>query len=141
MTNSSTLAGRRLFGAYYAATAVFLLLDFAFGLNLRLSFLADLPGWRLAWYLLCALCFLLIWRYPAWSNTVAAGESLLNLSALILYMGSRVIVTTDAVLETGRAPVSANELFNFLISGSAAYAAFWLHSRRARQDLGAQGRK
>ena len=43
-------AAQRLFGAYYGATLLFLILDFAVGLNIRVTFLADLPGWRFGYY-------------------------------------------------------------------------------------------
>lgn len=132
MIQNGTRAAQRLFGAYYGATAVFVLLDFVVGFNIRVAFLSDLPGWRLTWYLLCGLCFLSIWCFPAWTSTVAATESLLNLAALIIAMGSRVIVPTAEILDTGAPPVSPGEILNFLISGSAASAALWFRSRRFR---------
>jgi len=134
MIESPANTARQLFGAYYGATALFLVLDFAVGFNIRVTFLADFPGWRLTWYLLCGLCFLCIWRFPAWTNIVAAGESLLNLSALIIAMGSRVMVPSAAILDTGAPPVSASEVVNFLVSGTAAYAALWFRSRTVKRS-------
>ncbi len=136
MIETPSHAARRLFGAYYGATALFLVLDFVIGFNIRVSFLADLPGWRLTWYLLCGLCFLCIWRFPAWTSVVAAGESLLNLSALIIAMGSRVMVPSAAILDSGAPPVSVSEILNFLISGTAAYAALWFRSRTVKRCHG-----
>ena len=125
--------GQRLFGAYYGATALFFVLDYVFGLNIRVSFLAELPVWRLAWYLFCGACLFAIWRFPRWTNSIAAFESLMNLAALILHMGSRVMVPSAAIMDGGPPPVTAREVINFLISGTAAYAALWLRTRKVRQ--------
>ena len=135
------IPGQRLFAGYYAATAAFLVADYALSFNIRLAFLDDLPAWRFAYYLFCFLCLLLVRRYPAWANVIAASESLVNVSGLILHMGIRVITLSGAAIDSGRPPVSVQEVFNFLISGSAAYMAVWLHSRRVHSQMRAERRK
>lgn len=136
-----TFPGQRLFVAYYAATAVFLIADYAFSFNIRLAFLGDFPAWRFAYYLFCFLCLLLVWRFPAWAIVIAALESLVNVTGLILHMGIRVMTLSDAAIEAGRPPVTVQEICNFLISGSAAYMALWLHSQRVRRQLSAVRRE
>jgi hypothetical protein len=42
---------------YYGATVFFLLLDYVFGLNVRLAFLDALPAAKLAYYGICFFCF------------------------------------------------------------------------------------
>ncbi len=114
----------RILVAYYAATAVFLLLDFALGFNIRLAFLEPLPAARAAYYGVCFACLgLMLWR-PAWTVLVSAFESLVTLSALIISMGMRTLLVTDRVLETGTGLVTMPEIYNFLISGSVAYIAW-----------------
>lgn len=57
---------------YYAATAVFLTLDYGFGINLRAVFLENTPGLRMGYYLVLFCCIgLLLWR-PQWSTFVGA---------------------------------------------------------------------
>ena len=85
----ATPTGRLIFW-YYAATAGFILLDYGASVNVRVAFLDGLPGWRIAYYGFCAVCFLAIQRWPRWSGTIAAGESLINLSALLISTGMRV---------------------------------------------------
>ena len=122
---------------YYAATAVFLLLDYALNINVRLAFLDAWPGWRALYYLGCFGCLgLIVWR-PALTTWVTSVESLLTLSMLIVAMGVRVMSVTDEVLETGRGIVSAEEIANFLIAGSAAWYS-WL---RGSQQLGRELRR
>lgn len=124
-----------IFVAYYGGTVVFVLADYLLDINVRLAFLDGFPGWRALYYLLCAACFILIWRYPAWSQTVAAAESLLTVASLILSMGSRVYVPNDAMIEQGRVPVTPSEIWNFLLSGSAAYLGLITRSSRAKAEL------
>lgn len=135
MGSSSRSPSERLIAFYYGLTLVFVLLDFVFSFNVRLTFLDDSPLWRGAYYLFTAGCFALVWRFPAWSNVVAAGESLLNLSALIISMALRVVIVDDAMLDTGRGAITLNELINFALSGSAGYLALTVHSRAAHRDL------
>ena len=124
-----------LFAAYYAGTLGFALLDYQFSFNVRLSFLDAWPSWRAAYYVFCFVCFLFIWRRPEWSNVIAAAESLVNVSALILGMALKVTVLTDEMVEQGRGAVTVDELLNFLISGSIAYLALVVHGRAAHGEL------
>ena len=107
---------------YYASTALFLFLDFAFEVNLRVAFLASWPAWRAAYYLACFACLgLIAWR-PGLGVPVVTIESLITLSALIIGMGTRVVVSGD-LSPGGRALgfVSIEEVINFVIAGTAAW--------------------
>ena len=111
---------------YYAATAVFLILDFAVDFNVRLSFLEPYPEARLAYYGICFFCLgMMMWR-PAWTELIGAFESLVTLVALIFAMGMRTLVPTDRMLEGTIAPVTIQEVINFILAGSIAYVA-WRH--------------
>lgn len=129
-----------LIAGYYGSTVIFVLLDYVFDFNVRLVFLEQWPGWRALYYVFCFACFLLIWRFPAWSNTIAAAESLITVSALILSMGLRVFVVTDAMIEEGQGVVSLHEVLNFVLSGGVAYVALLTRSRAAEQELRGIGR-
>lgn len=121
---SESNATRRIMVLYYAATAVFLVLDYAAGINVRLAFLDTLPALRAAYYGVCFGCLaLMTWR-PAWTVFVAAFESLVTLSALIISMGVRIMVVTDQMIETGRGFVSFQEIVNFILAGGIAYIAW-----------------
>jgi hypothetical protein len=109
---------------YYAATAVFLLLDYVFGINVRLASLDALPAWRALYYVVCFGCLgLMMWR-PAWSLWVATTESLITLSLLIVSMGVRVMTVSDSLLSTGSGFVTTEEIINFVIAGGAAWIAY-----------------
>lgn len=109
---------------YYAATAVFLLLDYVFGINIRLASLDAMPGWRAFYYVVCFACLgLMVWR-PSWSLWVATTESLITLSLLIVTMGVRVMTVSDSLLSTGSGFVTTEEIINFVIAGGAAWIAY-----------------
>ena len=129
-----TAAGAPLM-IYYAATAVFLVLDLALDLNMRVAFLEDYPAARFAYYGVCFLCLgLIVWR-PALAELVGAFESLVTLVALIITMGMRTMLLTDAILESGTGYVTFPEIVNFLMAGGVAYLAWVLGiSRLARQN-------
>lgn len=122
---------------YYAATALFLLLDYVLGINVRIAFLEPLPMARLGYYAVCFACLGLIWWRPAWTTLIGTFESLVTLIALILGMAMRVMVPTDAIFEENYPIVTYQELLNFMISGSIAYLS-WV--KGLRQLQGSQSR-
>ena len=110
--------------SYYAATALFLSLDYGFGVNVRVAFLESAPGFKVFYYLVCFACLAVMLRWPASSEIVGAVESLATLVALIVNMALRSMIINDEVLETGVGFVTMSEIINFLIAGSAAYASY-----------------
>ena len=117
---------------YYAATALFLGLDFGLGVNVRVAFLESEPGLRIMYYAACFACqVLIVWR-PALTALVGTIESLVTLAALIIHMALRTMLVTDAMLETGTGFVTVPEIVNFAIAGTAAYFAWW-HGLRSLQ--------
>ncbi len=114
---------------YYAATVLFLVLDYALGINIRIAFLDAMPAARLGYYGFCFACLGLIVLRPAWATLVGTFESLVTLIALILGMGLRVLVPNDAIFAENAGFVTVQEMINFLISGSIAYLS-WVKGLR-----------
>ncbi len=111
---------------YYAATVLFLLIDFVLGVNIRVAFLEPFPAARLAYYLLCLGLFaLMLWR-PGWALLIGTIESLVAVVALSFAMALRVMIVTDEMIETGAGFVTTEEVFNYLIVGGIAYFS-WIH--------------
>lgn len=87
--------------SYYLATLLFLVLDYAFGMNVRIAFLETLPALRIAYYGVCLFCLaLIVWR-PEWTVFIATFETLVTMIALIFSMAMKTIFVTDQMLETG----------------------------------------
>jgi len=115
---------------YYAATALFLLFDYVFGINVRVAFLETLPAARSGYYLFCFVCLaLIVWR-PAWALFIGAFESLVAVIALTFGMAMRVLIPTAQMIESGAGLVTIEEVFNFVISGGIAYLA-WIRGLNA----------
>jgi hypothetical protein len=124
------MSAERILPWYYAASVVFLLLDFLAGFNVRVAFLEPWPAARVAYYGVCFACFgLMLWR-PHWAALIGSVESLVTLVALILSMAVRVMIPSDAVIAGTASFVTLQEILNFLISGSIAYLA-WVKGLRA----------
>lgn len=122
----------RILPWYYAATVVFLLLDYFAGINVRVAFLESLPGARAAYYAICFACLaLMIWR-PSWTTLIATFESLVTLIALVISMGGRALVPSDAIFDENASFVTYQEIINFMISGSIAYLS-WIRGLKALQ--------
>ena len=126
---------RNILRIYYAATALFVSLDYGFDVNVRAAFLESAPTLRVGFYLVLFGCFaLVIWR-PAWTNVVGLVESIVTLAALIINMALRSMMVTHDVFATGAGPVTMAEIVNFMIAGGAAYVSYaqgirWLASQR-----------
>lgn len=121
MNNRPATGFSRPIVLYYAATIVFLMLDYGLSVNVRVAALEAYPGLRAGYYLVIFACFgLMLWR-PAWATAIGVVESLATLVALILNMALRSMVVTERMLETGMGFVTTAEIVNFVISGSIAY--------------------
>jgi hypothetical protein len=109
---------------YYAATILFVLLDFVLGINIRAAFLEPFPSARVAYYLFCYGCLaLMLWR-PAWTLVIGVAESLAAIIVMTLSMGMRVLVATPEMLDSGRGFVTTEEIVNYIIVGGIAYVGY-----------------
>lgn len=118
---------------YYAATILFLILDFVLGVNVRVAFLEPFPTARIAYYLVCfGLFALMLWR-PGWTLVIATIESLVAVVALTFSMALRVMIVTDEMIETGVGFVTTEEIFNYLIVGGIAYFS-WVHGIKSLKE-------
>ena len=122
--NAASDLNRKLLIAYYAATAVFLVLDYFGGVNVRLAFLEALPAAKAIYYGICFFCLvLLIWR-PGWTLAVSTIESLVTIVSLTLAIGARIFVISDEMIESGSGYVTPYEVWNYILAGGAAYITY-----------------
>lgn len=115
---------RKFLITYYAATALFLILDLGLDINVRVAFLQAAPGLKYLYYGICFGCLgLMLWQ-PSWTTVIGGVESLATLIALIVNMALRSMIVTDAMIESGTGFVTMPEIMNFLIAGVAAYISY-----------------
>ena len=115
---------------YYLATPVFLLLEFVFDLDLRVSpFIGD-PRWRLVYYVLCFGCMTIILLKPALLVAVGLFECSLNI--VVLFVGAALTWMFPFIPESPdeieiffrENPATLTSVVNFLIVGGMWIVCF-----------------
>lgn len=126
-----SLSIRPLLAYYLGGTPLFFVLDAAWDLSVRASFLDGFSA-RIAYYAFCLVCGGLAWRFPRREAWISLGESAVNLVLLVVgFMAPIFTVAGDlagdpfAPLE---APVTTEGILNFAIAGTVAW---WSFQRRA----------
>ncbi len=121
MSAAPSTTPRPVLQGYYAATIVFLMLDYGAGLNVRIAGLEGFPQLKAGYYLVMFVCLgLTLWR-PGWSTAVGVVESLATLLTLIFSVALRSMLPGEYMRETGPGFAGMAELVNFLIAGSIAW--------------------
>lgn len=125
------LSFRPLLAYYLGGTPFFLLLDAAWDLSVRASFLDSLSA-RIAYYAFCLLCGGLAWRFPRSEPWIGLGESAATIILLVVgFMAPILTVTGDLARDPFapiQPPVTTEGIVNFMI---AATVAWWSFQRRA----------
>lgn len=65
--DASVFTSKPLLRIYYAATLLFVILDYFLNINVRLAFLEAWPEMRAFYYLLLFVCLGLMFLQPGWS--------------------------------------------------------------------------
>jgi len=110
---------------YFYITPLFVLLDYFWGLNIRVAALDTAPIYKNLYYGFCVLCGISMFIIPRYSAVVALFESSINFTMLVLAFFSRYMQTItnlmDDVLSTDFKAVekslTAESITNFAIVG------------------------
>jgi hypothetical protein len=86
--------------AVYWSTPLFVLLDFVYGVSLRIPFLDALPGAKAVYYTADLACAVAITARPRWTAAIGFAESTLNIVLLVLSTGAAYL----GVLESAASP-------------------------------------
>lgn len=121
MSQVPKTASPRVLRAYYAATILFLMLDYGAGLNVRIAGLEGFPQLKAGYYLILFACLgITLWR-PGWATAVGVVESLATMVTLIFSVALRSMFLIAPEPGTGAGFAGVAELVNFLIVGSIAW--------------------
>lgn len=112
-------ASSKWLSIYYDATLLFLVLDLLLGVDIRLSFLAGMPGWRAAYYAFCIACAALMHWRPDVRIMIGAVEGLITMLGLIVSMYLGYLLA--GVKDTGE---FVQVLLNYAISGYFAHLSW-----------------
>ena len=86
--------------AVYLSTPLFVAFDYLYGVSLRIPFLDALPGAKAVYYAAAFGCGIVTVLRPRWTAAIGFGESVANISLLILSTGAAYL----AMLESAASP-------------------------------------
>jgi len=84
---------------YFYITPLFILLDYIYGLNIRISALETMPLYKNLYYGFCILCGICMFIIPRYSAVVALLESSINIMMLVLGIFLPYIRTITALMD------------------------------------------
>ncbi len=84
---------------YFYITPLFILLDYIFGINVRVSALETMPLYKNLYYGFCILCGICMYIIPRYSAVVALFESSINIIMLVLSIYLPFIRTLTALMD------------------------------------------
>ena len=123
--------GRPLPGLFirgvYLSTPLFVALDYLFGVNLRIPFLDALPGAKAVYYMAAFGCGILGIARPQWMAAIGFGESVTNVSLLILTTGAAYLgmlasaASPDVVIVN---PFTPQAVASLVLSASVMAASY-----------------
>ena len=117
---------------YLLATPLFALLDFAFGANVRVTFLDGHPGLRVGYYGVGIACGAIVLARPRLASIVGVTESAANIAFLIIGVYVAYFGMLDDAGGPGAItnPFTPRTVINLLISAAWAYASYVSAARR-----------
>jgi hypothetical protein len=116
---------------YFYITPLFILLDYFWGVNVRVSALDSVPLYKNLYYGFCILCGICMYIVPRYSAVVALFESSINFMMVVLgifvpYV--QTILYMDDILNADfkamEASLNAQSIVNLLIVGSCVILTF-----------------
>jgi hypothetical protein len=111
---------------YYFVTPVFILLDYLWGINVRVAVLDSMPLYKNLYYAFCIICAVGIFAFTKYSAVVALFESAINfvMTILVLFLPyARVLMYMDEVLNAdweAVLPFSPERIVNLFLAGLVA---------------------
>ena len=117
---------------YFYITPLFILLDYIFGINVRVSALDAMPTYKIIYYGFCVLCGICMFIIPRYSAVVALFESTINLIMLIVGFFLQYMQTVTSLMDdvTGsdfnavESSLTFESITNFAIVGSCLLLTF-----------------
>ena len=127
---------------YYYATPIFILLDYLFGINVRVSALDAMPFYKNLYYGFCILCGLGMYISPRYSPVVALIESAINYVLMILLLLRPYIICLmqEDIIGEGWQSVealTAQNIINLALAAVVAALAFKASIYKLQSDFAA----
>ena len=134
---------------YYYITPLFILLDYVWGISIRVTMFDSMPQYKKLYYGFCILCGVFIYAVPKLTPAVALFESSINflVTVMAVFMPYINFITkTDDFLTTDLPTVAgfdAPHIINIILAGAIAILGFHgsirmlgIHSKRPLPKTG-----
>ena len=126
---------------YYYITPLFIVLDYIWGVNVRVNVLDSTPLYKSLYYGFCILCGLGMYIVPQFSAVVALFESTINFTMTVLGLFSPYVqyLYTDDVLSADwevAGALSIERIVNLVLAGSVAIFVFRQSIRTIEETFG-----
>jgi hypothetical protein len=128
---------------YFYITPLFILLDYIWGVNVRVSALDSMPVYKNVYYGFCVLCGISMYAVPRYTAVVALFESVINFTMIMLclfvpYVQNILFVDDilDADFKTMGETLNSLPIVNLLIVGSCAVMIFRRSIETIKEALG-----
>jgi hypothetical protein len=115
---------------YYYITPLFILLDYAWGISIRVTVLDSMPLYKNFYYGFCILCGICVYALPRFTPVVALFESSINflMTVLAVFMPYIQFITKTDDFLTANLPTVAGfdtpHIVNILLAGIIAIFGF-----------------
>ncbi|MHC4727600.1 MAG: hypothetical protein ACYS17_10280 [Planctomycetota bacterium] len=132
---------------YFYITPVFILIDYIFGINIRVAALDSAPTYKILYYGFCILCGVCIFIIPRYSAVVALFESTINIIMLVVgfflqYMQTITGMMDDVIGTDFKAvenSLTFESITNFAIVGSCLLFTFHKSINTIAESFGYDG--
>lgn len=131
---------------YFCITPLFILVDYFWGVSVRVSALDSWPVYKNIYYGLCVLCGVSMYVVPRYTAVVALFESIINFTMIVLCLFVpyvKNILFVDDILgaefKTMGGSLNILPIVNLLIVGSCAVLIFRKSLETIKEALGLSG--
>ena len=117
----------RIIQGYYWSIFLFMILDYGFGINIRITGFIYHPVLKSLYYLFCIICLYLIYKFPDKAAKIGMIESSANIAILILGTYIPVFTSYD-LIEAGKIGgpgITAERVINMIFAGTINGIAYY----------------
>ncbi len=104
-----------------------MILDYGFGINIRITGFIYHPVLKFTYYMFCILCLYLVYRYPGRSAKIGLIESTTNIIILIFSIYLPLFSAADLVQsdQLERIGITAEKVINMIFAGTINALAYY----------------
>jgi hypothetical protein len=128
---------------YYAVTPVFMMLDYIWGINIRVAVLDNYPLYKGLYYVFCILCGVIIYLVPRGSAIVTLIESIIIIMMTVLGVLLPYVQAVTQAADIMNADfdnisiVHPQYIINLVLVGGIAVLSF----HKSLRELGLEGKR